>query len=46
MLGIQDFEQDMFTRFFESDLNAAHDNQRLGFSTYRSVEVLYYNVTC
>ncbi|MCS6870797.1 MAG: extracellular solute-binding protein [Anaerolineae bacterium] len=44
VLGIQDFEQDMFTRFFESDLNPAHDNQRLGFSTYRSVEVLYYNV--
>jgi ABC-type glycerol-3-phosphate transport system substrate-binding protein len=44
VLGIQDFETDMFTSFFASDLNPAHDNQRLGFSTYRSVEVLYYNV--
>jgi len=43
-LGIQDFEADMFTNFFASDLNPAHNNQRLGFSTYRSVEVLYYNV--
>lgn len=44
ILGIQDFETGMFTTFFNADLDPSHDNQRLGYSTYRSVEVLYYNV--
>lgn len=39
-----DFTNDMFTGFFESDLSPDHDNQRLGFSVYRSMEMLYYNV--
>lgn len=39
-----DFTTDMFTGFFESDLSVDHDNQRLGFSVYRSMEMLYYNV--
>ena len=45
VVGIgSDFTTDMFTGFFESDLSADHDNQRLGFSVYRSMEMLYYNV--
>jgi multiple sugar transport system substrate-binding protein/sn-glycerol 3-phosphate transport system substrate-binding protein len=39
-----DFTSDMFTGFYESDISVDHDNQRLGFSVYRSMEVLYYNV--
>jgi ABC-type glycerol-3-phosphate transport system substrate-binding protein len=45
VVGIgDDFTKDMFTGFFASDLNAAHNNARLGFSTYRSMESLFYNV--
>jgi multiple sugar transport system substrate-binding protein len=40
-----DFKSDMFTSFFDSDIRVDRGNQRLGFSTYRSMEVLYYNVT-
>lgn len=39
-----DFKTDMFTSFFDSDVRVDRGNQRLGFSTYRSMEVLYYNV--
>jgi multiple sugar transport system substrate-binding protein len=45
VLGIgTDFTEDMFTGFYESDLSVDHNNARLGFSVYRSMEVLYYNV--
>lgn len=45
VLGIgEDFTTDMFTGFFDSDLSVDHDMARLGFSVYRSMEVLYYNV--
>jgi ABC-type glycerol-3-phosphate transport system substrate-binding protein len=39
-----DFKTDMYTSFFNSDIRTDRDNQRLGYSTYRSMEVLYYNV--
>lgn len=45
VVGIgDDFTTDMFTGFFESDLSVDHNNARLGYSVYRSMEVLYYNV--
>jgi ABC-type glycerol-3-phosphate transport system substrate-binding protein len=34
----------MYTAFFDTDLNPSHDNARLSYSTYRSIELLYYNV--
>ncbi len=39
-----DFKTDMYTSFFDSDIRVDRNNQRLGFSTYRSMESLYYNV--
>jgi ABC-type glycerol-3-phosphate transport system substrate-binding protein len=39
-----DFKTDMFTSFFDSDIRVDRNNQRLGYSTYRSMESLYYNV--
>jgi multiple sugar transport system substrate-binding protein/sn-glycerol 3-phosphate transport system substrate-binding protein len=45
VLGIgDDFQNDMFTGFYASDLSVDHENARLGFAVYRSMEVLYYNV--
>lgn len=45
VLGIgSDFENDMFTGFFASDLSTDFENARLGWSVYRSMEVLYFNV--
>ncbi len=44
VVGIgSDFTTDMFTNFFASDIRVDRGNQRLGYSTYRSAEVLYYN---
>jgi len=44
VVGIgEDFTKDMFTAFFDADVQAARNNARLGYATYRSMEVLYYN---
>jgi multiple sugar transport system substrate-binding protein/sn-glycerol 3-phosphate transport system substrate-binding protein len=44
VIGIQDYADDMYTAFFDADLNPSHGNARLSLSTYRSIELLYYNV--
>lgn len=43
VIGIQDFEDDFYVNFFVSDISSVHNGQRLGFSTYRSMESLFYN---
>lgn len=44
VIGIQDAKENLYTAFFDADLNLAYANARLSFSTYRSIELLYYNV--
>ncbi len=39
-----DFTKDMFSSFFNSDVQPDKGGARLGYATYRSMEVLYYNM--
>lgn len=42
--GIKDLD-DFFAGFINQDVNSQFDNQRIGFPTNRSMEVVYYNKT-